>query len=110
MVRRAGLECAWTIVRPTNAGDHGIPGILTSSGALVRRGRYLHPGRKPVVRSYAYVGNVVYLLRKILDADCKSIDRRVFDLVILQLISISGPARFLGRLQDVSRAWFLGVL
>ena len=80
MVRRAGLECAWTIVRPTNVWGPWHPRYPHEFWRVVRRGRYLHPGRKPVVRSYAYVGNVVYLLRKILDADCKSIDRRVFYL------------------------------
>ncbi len=40
---------------------------------VMRRGLYVHPGRKPCVRSWGYVGNVVHQLRAILDAPAEQV-------------------------------------
>jgi nucleoside-diphosphate-sugar epimerase len=80
MVRQSTLECAWTIVRPTNVWGPWHPRYPNEFWRIMRQGRYLHPGRKPVIRSYAYVGNVVYQIRQILEAPVASVDRKVFYL------------------------------
>lgn len=80
IVRQAELSCAWTIVRPTNVWGPWHPRYPREFWQVVKRGRYLHPGRKPVVRSYAYVGNVVFQIQRILEAERAAIDRRVFYL------------------------------
>ena len=32
---------------------------LNEAWLVIKRGLYLHPGGKPVIRSYGYVGNIV---------------------------------------------------
>lgn len=80
IVRQAGLACAWTIVRPTNVWGPWHPRYPSEFWRVLKSGRYLHPGRQPVIRSYAYVGNVVFQMQRILDVDVASVDRRVFYL------------------------------
>jgi nucleoside-diphosphate-sugar epimerase len=80
IIRKGGLVCAWTIVRPTNVWGPWHPRYPHEFWRVVKRGRYLHPGRKPVLRSYAYVGNLVFQMQKILQADIPSINGRVFYL------------------------------
>lgn len=80
IVRQAPLRCAWTIVRPTNVWGPWHPRYPSEFWRVVRRGRYLHPGRKPVIRSYAYVGNVAFQMQKLLEADLAAVDRKVFYL------------------------------
>jgi len=45
---------------------------------VLRRGLYLHPAGRQVIRSYAYVGNVVEQALALLSAPPDSVHRRVF--------------------------------
>jgi nucleoside-diphosphate-sugar epimerase len=47
---------------------------------VLRRGLYLHPAGRPVIRSYGYVGNVVEQALALLGAPPDSVHRRVFYL------------------------------
>ena len=44
----------------------------------IRRGFYFHPSGPPVIRSYGYVGNVVCQMVRLMLADVKAVDGRVF--------------------------------
>ncbi len=77
-VRRADLGYCWTIIRPTNVWGPWHSRYPQEFWRVIKQGRYLHPGRKPVIRSYAYVGNVVFQIQAILAADPGIIDRQVF--------------------------------
>ena len=77
-VRAAVLSCVWTIIRPTNVWGKWHPRYPTEFWRVLKQGRYVHPGRKQVLRSYAYVGTVIQQIFTILDAPAAIVDRQVF--------------------------------
>lgn len=76
ITRRADLSCTWTIIRPTNVWGPWHLRYRRQFFAILRRGLYLHPGRKKCVKSYAYVGNVVHQIVKILEVPTQNVNRR----------------------------------
>jgi nucleoside-diphosphate-sugar epimerase len=80
LTRRSGLSCTWTIVRPTNVwGPWSLRHTRQFFRAL-RANVYLHPGRRPCFRSYAYVGNVVRQMLAILSAPKERVHGQVLYL------------------------------
>lgn len=78
LTRDANLNCTWTIIRPTNIWGPWHPRYPHEFWRVLKQGRYFHPGRKPVVRSYGYVGNVVYQIEQILDAPANLVNQKVY--------------------------------
>jgi nucleoside-diphosphate-sugar epimerase len=68
LTRQANLANCWTIVRPTNVWGPWHLRYRREIWRVLERGLYLHPGRQPVVRCYAYVKNVVAQIQKIFAA------------------------------------------
>lgn len=66
--RDAALSCIWTIIRPTTIWGPWSLRYRDVMFKVMRKGLYFHPGRKRVVRSYGYVGNVVWQILRILEA------------------------------------------
>jgi len=77
-IRRSELDCSWTIIRPTNIWGPWHLRYPYEFWKVLSRGLYIHPGRQPVLRSYGYVGNVVWQIGKILLAEPDLIHRQVF--------------------------------
>jgi len=67
LTRKACLPCCWTIVRPTNVWGPWHPRYPQEFWRIASKGLYFHPGGAPVRRCYAYVGNVVWQMLRILD-------------------------------------------
>lgn len=80
LTRAAELSCAWTIVRPTNVWGPWHLRYVREAWRIIRMGLYLHPGGEPVVRSYGYVGNVVWQMAQILKADSVKVNQAVYYL------------------------------
>ena len=78
VTREAGLACAWTIIRPTTIWGPWSLRYRDVMFKVMRKGLYFHPGRQRVVRSYGYVGNVVWQIDRILSAPREVVDGRVF--------------------------------
>lgn len=78
MTRAAELDCCWTIIRPTNIWGPGHPRYPKEFWYVLKKGRYIHPGKKPVIRSYGYVGNVVDQIIKILEKEKQAVNGCVF--------------------------------
>lgn len=79
LTRNADLKCVWTIIRPTNIWGPRHPRYVKEFWQVLKRGRYIHPnGGKPVIRSYGYVGNIVYQIIKILTSESEKINGQVF--------------------------------
>lgn len=78
VTRDAGLTCAWTLIRPTTIWGPWSLRYRDVMFKVMRKGLYFHPGRKKVVRSYGYVGNVVWQIDRMLTAPREVIDGRVF--------------------------------
>lgn len=76
LTRQANLSSCWTIIRPTNVWGPWHMRYRREFWRILQRGLYLHPGYQVVVRSYAYVGNVVHQIRKIFELPIGQVDGR----------------------------------
>jgi nucleoside-diphosphate-sugar epimerase len=80
LTRKANLGCTWTLVRPTNIWGPWHMRYRREAWRMIDLGMYMHPGWKPVVRSYGYVGNIVWQMDQIFRAPKEIVDRQVFYL------------------------------
>jgi GlcNAc-P-P-Und epimerase len=78
ITREAGLTCAWTIIRPTTIWGPWSLRYRDVMFKVMRKGLYFHPGRQRVVRSYGYVGNVVWQIDRMLSSPRELVEGRVF--------------------------------
>lgn len=78
MLRNFGLQCAWVIIRPTNIWGPWHIRYPHEFWKVLSKGLYFHPGKQPVIRSYGYVGNVVYQIIEMLESAEEKIDKQVF--------------------------------
>ena len=78
ITREAGLSCAWTIIRPTTIWGPWSLRYRDVMFKVMRKGLYFHPSRLCVMRSYGYVGNVVWQIDQMLNASREKVDGRVF--------------------------------
>jgi nucleoside-diphosphate-sugar epimerase len=76
--REAGLSCVWSIIRPTTIWGPWSLRYRDVMFKVMRKGLYFHPGKAQVVRSYGYVGNVVWQIERILDRDPAVVNGKVF--------------------------------
>ena len=76
--RRADLNSEWVMVRPTNIWGPWHPRYPQEFWRIARKGLYVHPGGKPVVRCYGYVGNVADQMVALLEQPAAKIDRQTF--------------------------------
>jgi GlcNAc-P-P-Und epimerase len=78
VTRGADLQCRWTIIRPTTIWGPWSLRYRDVMFKIMRKGLYFHPGKGRVIRSYGYVGNVVWQIDRILKARADVVDRKVF--------------------------------
>ncbi len=78
LTRSANLSAVWTIIRPTNIWGPWHPRYPREFWHVLKKGWYFHPGGESVIRSYGYVGNVVFQIEKILQAPCSLVDHKVY--------------------------------
>lgn len=76
--REAGLACTWTIIRPTTIWGPWSLRYRDVLFKVMRKGLYFHPGRQRVMRSYGYVGNVVWQIERMLAAPDATVNGKVF--------------------------------
>lgn len=76
--REAGLPCAWTIIRPTTIWGPWSLRYRDVMFKVMRKGLYFHPGRATVIRSYGYVGNVVWQINRMLELPVDAVHEKVF--------------------------------
>lgn len=76
-LRNAKPEFAWTIIRPTNIWGPWHLRYPLEFWKVLAEGRYMHPGRQAVMRSYGYVGNVVDQICKIIDLPVDRVNHKV---------------------------------
>lgn len=75
---RALASFPWIIIRPTNIWGPWHLRYPFEFWRVLAEGKYFHPGRTPVTRSYGYVGNVVDQISTLLTADEEKFAREVF--------------------------------
>ena len=78
LTRARNLSVPWTLIRPVNIWGPWHERYRREFWRVARRGWYVHPAGPPVLRTYGYVGNVVWQIGRILNAPTGLVDRRVF--------------------------------
>lgn len=79
-IRGAGLKCKWTIFRPCNVWGPWHMRYPNELWKFIAKGMYVHPSRKPVIRTYAYVKNLVRQLDSIMNAPDYLSDKKTYYL------------------------------
>lgn len=100
MERFVREQCAlesWCIVRPTTVWGPGMSAHYLRFLRMVRRGRYFHVGRRPLRKSYGYVGNVAHQLLRLVEAPAAEVHRRVLYLADYEPMSVREWVRGLQR-------------
>ncbi|HEY5587487.1 MAG TPA: NAD(P)-dependent oxidoreductase [Candidatus Paceibacterota bacterium] len=80
ITRGSNLKCVWTIVRPTNVWGPWHMRYPNELWKMIDKGFYIHASRHPVIRTYAYVKNVVHQINEIINASVEKVDKKTFYL------------------------------
>lgn len=80
ITRKRDPSCVWTIVRPVTIWGPYHEGLKNGFFRTVKKGLYLHPGRKSVIKSYGYVRNSVYQIAKLIEAERNLVHGKTFYL------------------------------
>ncbi len=78
ITREAGLNSIWTIIRPTTIWGPYSLRYRDVMFKVMRKGLYFHPGKTRVIRSYGYVGNVVWQIDRIFNAEPEKVKGKVY--------------------------------
>ena len=78
LTREANLNCIWTIIRPTTIWGPWDLNYRQQFYTILQKGLYVHPGKKLCYRSYGYVGNLIFQLQSLLEADPIKVNKKVF--------------------------------
>jgi nucleoside-diphosphate-sugar epimerase len=66
MLREKRFGFNWCIIRPTNIWGRWHLRYPYEFWKILKEGKYFHPGKKKVVRSYGYVGNVCWQILELI--------------------------------------------
>lgn len=76
--REDGGGVTWCIIRPTTVWGPGMSAHYQRFFRMICKGVYFHVGRKPLLKSFGYVGNVAHQYCRLLEAPSERIHRRTF--------------------------------
>lgn len=80
ITRNANLTCSWTIVRPTNVWGPWHMRYPNELWKMIDKGFYIHASNTQVIRTYAYVKNVVHQINGIINAPIVKVNKKTFYL------------------------------
>ncbi len=113
ITRKLDPPCVWTIIRPTTIWGPYHKGMENAFFTVLRKGLYVHPGHQRCLRSYGYVGNSIFEIRKILDAPKELVYRKtlyISDLPIdLKDWTEGFSQKILGREVRVLPRWIMWI-
>lgn len=86
------IPCSWVIVRPTSIWGpwFGVP--YKTFFLSIAKGRYFHPGHAEIAKSFGFVGNTVYELQHLLEAEAESVNEKTFYLADYPPIEVAKMA------------------
>ncbi len=79
-IRKSGMKCKWTIFRPCNVWGPWHMRYPNELWKFIAKGLYVHPSKKPVIRTYAYVKNLVKQLDAIMNGADELVDKKTYYL------------------------------
>ena len=81
IVREAdGGDVTWCLVRPTTVWGPGMSAHYQRFFRAVAGGYYFHVGKRPLLKSYGYVDNLVHQYQRLLEVDAERIHRQTLYL------------------------------
>ena len=80
IVRNSSLKCCRTIVRPANVWGPWHMRYPEQLWKFMDKGWYIQPTKRPVIRTYAYVKNLIHQLNGILNAKPGIVNKQTFYL------------------------------
>lgn len=80
ITRDFGLSCTWLITRPTTIWGPWSFRYRDEFFNVLQKGQYLHPGSKPVLKIYGYVGNTACQIRRLLELPDEVVQGKTFYL------------------------------
>lgn len=78
ITKQFGLQKEWLIIRPTTVWGPWNFVHVDGFFRVLRKGLYIHPGEKPILKSYGYVGNVVHQIARLLAAPTDKVHKKTF--------------------------------
>ncbi len=79
LLREERFHFNWCMIRPTNIWGPFHLRYPYEFWKVLKEGKYLHPGRKKVIRSYGYVGNICWQILQLIERrNEQQIVRQVF--------------------------------
>ena len=111
IVRELGSQIAatWTIVRPTSIWGPWFDIPYKTFFLAIARGRYIHPCGTTIRKSFGYVGNTVYEIERLLEANATDVGGRTLYLADYPPIDVADMAEkiraasFAPRIRSVNR-------
>lgn len=79
-IRKSNMKCKWTIFRPCNVWGPWHMRYPNELWKFIAKGMYVHPSHNPVIRTYAYVKNLVKQLDAIMNASDELVDKKTYYL------------------------------
>jgi GlcNAc-P-P-Und epimerase len=77
-VRNSSLNVEWVIIRPTNVWGPWHLRYPYEFWKILAEKKYVHPGRRQVVRSYGYVGNVCNQIINLCQLPAREVNQKIF--------------------------------
>jgi len=78
ITRNFGIKSDWAILRPTSIWGPWFKEPYRNFFDMVIGGKYFHIGHKSCTKTYGYIGNAIYQIDSILNADATDIQGKVF--------------------------------
>ena len=79
-IRSANMKCKWTIFRPCNVWGPWHMRYPNELWKFIAKGLFVQPSRRPNIRTYAYVKNLVKQLDAIMNAPDIDCDKKMYYL------------------------------
>jgi len=91
------IPCPWIIVRPTSIWGPWFDIPYKTFFLTIAKRRYVHPGQAKILKSFGFVGNTVFELQRLLDADAGVISGRTSYLADYPPIDVAEMANKIQR-------------
>jgi GlcNAc-P-P-Und epimerase len=79
----------WCLLRPTTIWGEGMSSHYQRFLGHLQAGRYFHLGKRPLFKSYGYVGNTVYQIIKFMNAERTQIHGKTFYVSDYERLSLT---------------------
>lgn len=95
------IPCPWVIVRPTSIWGPWFEVPYRTFFLVIAKGRYFHPGKAKILKSFGFVGNTVHQLASLLNADPANVSGRTLYLADYPAIDVAQMANAIQRAEKV---------